>query len=73
MTQTILERTRTHTVMKITAETPEQLDRVRVMSGKTLERTDTTLTVELTYNDSLLVNGVVVLWWDQDEGTLVRQ
>ena len=73
MTQAILERTETHTIMKITAETPEQLSRISVMSGKTLERTDTTLILELISNDSLLVNGLVVLWWDQEGGTFVRQ
>ena len=69
----ILERNSLVSLIKIKAGSKEALKKIYVMSGEEVERTEDSIILRVMQNDSLLINRRISLWWNQEEGTFVRQ
>lgn len=67
----VMERVGNSTIVKLKGV--DKIGRVSVMSGEVVERTLDSLTLKLRRNDSLLINGRIVLWWNEEEKCFVRQ
>ena len=66
----VLERTEVYDLVKLRLV---DLDGVHVISGEEVDRTQDTMTMKLRQNDSLLIDGKVVLWWNKSGSCFERQ
>ena len=66
----VLERTELYDVVRLKLA---DMHGVHVISGEEVDRTQDTMTMKLRQNDSLLVDGKVVLWWNKNGSCFERQ
>lgn len=66
MQSRILNRTARFTVLELISDKPGEIEKIRIVSGETLKRTDHSLMLRMTYNDCIVEKNTYYLLWDQD-------